>query len=79
MYAAIYYVVVLIVAIVVARATAPKPPDQQPPELGDIDAPTAEEGKAIPVVFGTVWARSPNVIWYGALRTTPIIKGGGKK
>ncbi len=76
---ALYYLVVLIVAIVVARATAPKPPDQPPPELSDIDAPTAEEGKAIPVVFGTVWAKSPNVIWYGALRTTPIIKSGGKK
>jgi hypothetical protein len=71
--------VVLIVAAIVVAATAPKPPDVKPPSLEDIDAPTAEEGKAIAVVFGTVWAKSPNVIWYGDMKTTAIVSEGGKK
>ena len=32
----------------------------------------------MPVVFGTVWLRSPNVLWYGDLRAEPIKKGGKK-
>jgi hypothetical protein len=79
MYAWVYYAVILIAAVLVARATAPKPPDAAPPVLDDIDAPTAEEGKPIGVLFGTCWLKSPNVVWYGNLRTYPIIKQGGKK
>jgi hypothetical protein len=37
----------------------------QPSSLGDIDAPTADEGRTIPVIFGTVRLRSPNVTWFG--------------
>lgn len=70
---------VLIVTSLIASALAPKPPTQPPPSLDDVSAPTAEEGRPIPVVFGTVWMTGPNVIWYGDLRTTPIKKSGGKK
>jgi hypothetical protein len=72
------YVVVLIVAAIISVALAPKPPKPKPPSLEDIDAPTAEEGRAIPVIFGDVWITGPNVIWYGDLRTTPIVKSGKK-
>jgi len=75
---ALYYLVVLIAAALIARATAPKPPEPTPPSLDEFDAPTAEEGKAIPVAFGDVWCKSPNVVWYGNLRTSPIKKDGGK-
>jgi hypothetical protein len=76
--AIIWYIALLIVALVVAYAMAPKPPEPEPPELNDIDAPTAEEGKDIPVLFGTCLIRSPNIVWYGKLRTTPIRKKAGK-
>lgn len=68
----------LVVAAVIAIALAPKPPTPKPPALEDIDAPTAEEGKPMPVAFGDVWLTGPNVIWYGDLRTTPIKKKGKK-
>jgi len=74
-----FYLAILVVSVVLSVALAPKPPKPRPPELGDVEAPTAEEGKAIPVVFGTVWITGANVIWYGDLRTTPIKKSGGKK
>ena len=51
----------------------------QPASLSDVDAPTAEEGRPIPVVFGTVLLRGSNVVWYGDLEADPIKKKGGKK
>lgn len=74
-----YYLAVLIVASFVASALAPKPQQPKPAALEDFDAPTAEEGRAIPVVFGDVWITGPNVIWYGDLGVQPIQGGGGKK
>ena len=55
----------------------PKPDTPKPATLDQFDVPTAEEGRAIPVVFGTVWHESPNVVWYGDLRTEPVRDGGG--
>ena len=59
----------------------PKPPSNErpPASLSDIRAPTAEDGRAIPVLFGCRTLRGPNVVWYGHLRTTAIKSGGGKK
>lgn len=74
-----WYVSVFIVALVVSYAMTPKPQSQPPAGLGDIKAPTAEEGREIPVLFGTRDLESPNVVWYGDLKTVAIRKNGGKK
>lgn len=58
---------------------APKPESQPPPAIGEIKAPTAEEGREIPVLFGTRWVKSPNVVWYGHVKVVAIRKKGGKK
>ena len=72
------YLVLFIVALVVAVAMAPKPADQKPAALDDFNMPTAEPGRPIPVVFGTYVIKSPNVVWYGDLASTPIKADGGK-
>jgi hypothetical protein len=54
-----------------------KPKDVQPSSLGDFQAPTAEEGRAIPAIFGTVKLAAPNVVWFGDLRIDPIKKKSG--
>ncbi len=74
-----WYIAVFTVALVVSYATMPKPQSQPPAGLGDIKAPTAEEGREIPVLFGTRLLEAPNVVWYGHLRTEAIRKKGGKK
>lgn len=74
-----YYLAVLIVSSFVVAALTPKPAPPKPAALDDFDAPTAEEGRAIPVVFGTVWVTGPNVVWYGDLGVQPIQGKGGKK
>ena len=73
------YIVAIVVAALVATALAPKPAAPKPSTLEDFDAPTAEEGRPIPVVFGTVTITGANVIWYGNLRTKAIKSKGGKK
>ena len=72
-------IAIMIVAALVAYALAPKPPIPKPASLEDFDVPTAEEGRPIPVVFGTVWIKGPNCLWYGDLSSIPIRSGGGKK
>lgn len=74
-----WYVAVFVVALAVSYAMMPKPQSQPPAGLGDIQAPTAEEGREIPVLFGTRDIKGPNVVWYGDLRIVAIRKKGGKK
>ena len=73
------YAIVFIASLVVSYAMMPKPQSAPPPGLGDIKAPTAEEGREIPVLSGTRIIEGPNVVWYGDLRTVPVKKKGGKK
>jgi hypothetical protein len=74
-----WFVAVFIVALVVAYAMTPKPENQKPAGLGDVTAPTAEEGREIPVLFGTRHIEGPNVVWYGDFKSVAIKKKGGKK
>lgn len=73
------YLAILIIATFVAVALAPKPPIPKPASLADFAVPTADEGRPIPVVFGTVTVTGSNVIWYGNLTSEAITKEGGKK
>lgn len=70
---------IMVVSAIISQALAPKPPKPKPAALSDFDAPTAEEGRSIPVVFGTVWLKGPNVLWFGDLQAEPIKSKGGKK
>ncbi len=72
-------IVLFIVTSIISRLIAPKPPKPAPARLGDVDVPTAEEGRPIPVVFGTRLVRGSNIVWFGDLRTTPIKQSGGSK
>ena len=68
-----------IIATIIQTLLAPKPVKPKPAALSDFDVPTADAGRPIPVVFGTVLVKGPNVVWFGDLRSTPIKSGGGKK
>ena len=73
-----WYIAVFIVALVVAFAMAPNA-QQQSPAIQEVEAPTAEEGRAIPVLFGTRDIKGPNVVWYGDVKVVAIKKKGGGK
>ena len=73
------FIAQLVVAYIVSYALAPKPQNAKPVGLDGIEAPTAEEGGVIGVLFGTCELKGPNVVWYGHLRTVAVKKKGGKK
>jgi len=56
-----------LVATVVILANTPKVPDAGSTSLQDLNIPKAEEGAAIPRVYGTCLIESPNTVWYGDL------------
>jgi hypothetical protein len=61
--------VVSLVINVIAYVLMPKPKGPKPDEVKEMDAPVAERGKPVPVVFGTVWIKEANVLWYGDKET----------
>ena len=67
-------IALMIVSAAISYALQPKPEPPKPSSLEDIKVPTAELGKSIPVIFGTVVDNSPNVVSYGNLRTEDIKK-----
>lgn len=69
-------IVMMIISAALQAMLQPKP---TPPQAGKLDFPSAQEGDPIPVVFGTVVLKQPNVLWFGHLFTTPIYPQGGKK
>ncbi|ABI59703.1 hypothetical protein [Nitrosomonas eutropha] len=71
-------IAVFVVALAISVAFQPKSQNQSP-TAGQVEAPTAEEGRAIPVLFGTRDIKQANVVWYGDLKTVAIKKKGGKK
>jgi hypothetical protein len=50
-------------------AKTPEPP--VPPAQNISYIPTAEQGKAVPIVFGTRVITTPNVVWWGNPRALP--------
>lgn len=50
---------------------APKPKQPKPPSTSDIEDPTSEAGRPIPVLFGSVTIQSPNNLgfWDKAIST----------
>lgn len=57
--------VVALVLNVVSYMLMPKPKAPKPEAAKDMDSPTAEAGRPIPVVFGTVTVKGLNVLWSG--------------
>ena len=43
----------------------PKVKAPKPSELTDLEDPTTEAGRPVPVVFGTLTVKGLNVLWYG--------------
>lgn len=72
-----YYVAMFALTVYGLTRPQPKVPDAT---VQTGDGPTAQEGRPIPVVFGTVIIRDPNFYYFGGLKTKPIkTKSPGKK
>lgn len=59
---------IVLAAVALAAVTyllAPKPKTPKPDALQDLEDPSAEAGRPIPVVFGTITVKGLNLLWYG--------------
>lgn len=73
------FIVGVAISLIASFVLRPKPQTQPPSGLNEIKAPTADDGREIPVLFGCKTIRGPNVVWYGDLETEAIKSKGGKK
>jgi hypothetical protein len=55
----------MLAVTVVLYVLMPKPKQPAPPAVTDMANPTAEAGRPIPVVFGTLTVKGTNILWYG--------------
>jgi hypothetical protein len=74
-----WYVAIFIASLVISYVLIPKPQQNPPPGLNEVKAPTAEEGREIPVLFGTREIKGMNVVWYGDIRLIAVKSEAGKK
>lgn len=58
-------IAIAIVINIVAYVLMPKPKGPKPEAVAQMENPTAEAGKPIPVIFGTVLVKEVNILWSG--------------
>ncbi len=75
-YVAEIVIQLVIIAIIIGlnEALTPKPQTERakPAGLGDFELPTATEGRPVPLLWGRVLIKGPNVVWYGDLSQEKI-------
>lgn len=71
-------VALFVASLIISYALRPKPPKLRPLSL-DNSIPVAEDGKEIPVLFGTRDISGPNVVWYGHFSAEAVKSDSGKK
>lgn len=70
----VVYAVVVLAAAAASYYAAQRAQRMSNATMGKIEAPTAEDGKPIPWLFGTREIAGANVEWYGDVRADPIQK-----
>lgn len=72
MFILLMLVVALAATVVASILLAPKTQPPAPSALGDFTFPTADEGRAVPIIGGTVKISGGDVVWWGDLQVAPI-------
>jgi hypothetical protein len=62
------WLIIGIVLQVISYILTPRPKGPKPEEVKDLEAPTSDAGRPMPVVFGTLTVKSPNCLWYGQVK-----------
>ncbi len=58
-------IAIAVAFLVLSVALAPKAKKQKPSATRDLENPTSEAGRPIPVVFGTLTVKGVNSLWTG--------------
>lgn len=71
---------IISIAIQVVSALLTEPFQPENATSGETEATTVDASSPVPVLFGTRLMAQPNCVWFGDIKTTPIIScSGGKK
>lgn len=65
-------IIIAIVMMVASYLLTPKMKNNQNSKPQAIDTPTVNAGRSIPVVWGTVRVKSPNVLYFGGQQSEEI-------
>lgn len=57
--------IIALVMMIISYVIAPRPKARKPEDVKDLENPTAEAGRPVPVVFGTITVKGLNVLWFG--------------
>ncbi len=70
------YLALWVITFAITVALTPKPEfeNAKAAKLGDFRFPKTEEGSPVPLWWGRLRLRAPNVLWYGDLEARPIFK-----
>ncbi len=65
---------------VIAYLLMPKPKQNKPDAAKEMEKPTAEAGRPIPALFGTITIKGSNILWWGEkyMREYKVSAKGGK-
>lgn len=58
-------IAIAIAISIIAALLTPRPKTAKGAPARDLENPTAEAGRPIPVVFGTVTVKGGNILWFG--------------
>lgn len=72
-----WVMLIIVAASMVLSGLLQKAPKVKASSLGEFEIPTAEEGRSLPVIWGTCCLRAPNVVWYGDYKSKAIKKSMG--
>jgi len=64
--------ILMVISTIVSMVFRPRPIPPAAAALSDFNTPTAEAGRPIPEVIGTVLITGPNEVWAGDLYVEPI-------
>lgn len=62
------FLAVLLISLAVSAISyliTPKPKTGKPAAASDLDDPTSDAGREMPVPFGDITIKSPNILWFG--------------
>lgn len=64
--------ILMVISTIVSIMFRPVPVPPAAAGFADLQVPVATAGAPIPVIFGTVLIKNPNVVWFGDLTANPI-------
>ncbi len=65
----LYQLLVGVALQVIGYLLMGSPKSEKPDEVKDLEDPTAESGRPIPVVFGEIEVTGVNIVWFGEKST----------